>query len=423
MDSHQLNDRSLHFLVVDDDPESRKTVIEYLTSLGFAKFSQAKDGIEAWQVLERVSGINFIISDWDMPMMNGLTLLQRVRSHPSTSNIPFLIMTSPISQEAEKVILAAESYVDAYIIKPFRSQTLSEKIDQLLNLSVRGPQKMALVVDDDTDSREMVVEFLKKLGFKSVEAYPDGKAALEFLKDKADEVGLIVSDWEMPQMSGIELLRALKGRPSTQEIPFLMITSQSSMERMKVMQAAQAQVDQYLLKPFTGADLKKRIDVLLDKKKNRKQIQELIGEAAALVEKGSYQKAQLLYETALQLDPENDIALRSLGDVAFKTKGVESALPFYKKAVEANPANVRSYIKLSTAYEQIGLLDKAIALLQTGMKQISFSSELHFQLGRLYNKKGMLNEARIEFEKTLELQLDHQEARIMLEMLGSKRKE
>ena len=77
--------------------------------------------------LERDPSINFIISDWDMPLMNGLTLLQRIKSDPGKANLPFLIMTSPISQEAEKVMLAAENMVDGYLIKPFRSQALQRK--------------------------------------------------------------------------------------------------------------------------------------------------------------------------------------------------------------------------------------------------------------------------------------------------------
>src|SRR5437660_643554 len=118
--------KNLHFLVVDDDPASRSTIAEYLASMGYDKITQAKDGQEATKILEKDKSINFIISDWDMPLVDGYSLLQKVRAMASRAHTPFLIVTSPISQETEKIILAAESMVDAYLIKPFRSQVLRE---------------------------------------------------------------------------------------------------------------------------------------------------------------------------------------------------------------------------------------------------------------------------------------------------------
>src|SRR3954468_18287339 len=117
-------EKTHHFLVVDDDEDSRKTVVEYLNSLGYNKITECQDGSDAMRVLERDHSITFIISDWDMPMMSGITLLQKVKANPTKANLPFMIMTSPISQEQEKVVLAAESLVDGYLIKPFRSEAL-----------------------------------------------------------------------------------------------------------------------------------------------------------------------------------------------------------------------------------------------------------------------------------------------------------
>lgn len=410
-------DKEMHFLVVDDTQESRETVVEYLRTLGYEKISEATDGAEGLRILERDSSINFVISDWDMPTLNGLGLLQKVRSSPIRSNLPFLIMTSPVSAEAEKIMMAAENYVDAYVIKPFRSSILQEKIEKMLETSVHGPKKQAVLVDDDPDARAMIAEYLKHLGFKDVHEFEDGRTALERLQANSANIGLIVSDWEMPQMNGLEFLKACKSNQQLAEIPFLMVTSQSSMERMKVMQAAKENVDQYLLKPFTGTEMKKRIDSLLEKARSKKIIQSLMTEAAGHMEHGRFKTAQGAFEQILRLDPEDDGALRGMGDVSIKLSGVEASLPYYKRAVEANPLNVKGYVKLAAAYEHVALVDKAIALLQNGVKQVSFSADLHFHLGRLYNRKGMSLAARAEFEKTLAIQLDHQEARLMLEML------
>jgi two-component system, chemotaxis family, chemotaxis protein CheY len=413
--------KQLHFLVVDDDAESVSMVTEYLKSMGYEHVSTAKDGAEATRALDADPTINFVISDWDMPYMNGLSLLQRVRASPVRANIPFLIMTSPISAEADKVIMAAESYVDGYVIKPFRSQVLRDKIDKMLQASVHGLQKQVVVVDDDKDARAMVVEYMKAFGFKDVHECENGKQALEHISQNHEKIGMIVSDWEMPELTGVELLRVCKTQKNLSEIPFLIITSQSSMERMKVMQAAKAQVDQYLLKPFKGDEIKKRIDALLLKQQSKREVQAHLTEANTHLEHGRYQRAQAAFEKILTLDATNEVALRGLGDIYSKIKGVEAALPFFKRAVEAAPMNAQNYLKLSASYEQVGLIDKAISLLQTANQSIGFNAELHFQLGKLYSKRGMVPLAKAEFEKTLEIQLDHQEARLMLEMMGFRR--
>ena len=414
--------KDYHFLVVDDDDQSRETIVEYLRTMGYEKITSAKDGAEAIRIIEHTPSINFIISDWDMPMVNGLGLLQRVRTHPMRSHIPFLIATSPISQEAEKIILAAENMVDSYIIKPFRSNVLEEKIKDILSKSVHGPQKQVVLVDDDQDARETVAEYLDSMGFKDVKLFTNGHEALEYLKENALNVGLIVSDWEMPEINGIELLKFCKSNSTMAQIPFLMITSQSSMEKMKVVQAAKASVDQYLLKPFNISEIKDRIKQVMEKSRSRAEVQILILKAQENAEAGRYEGARRYFEQALQLDPEQDTALRGLGEITMKTKGVEHALPYFKRAVEANPYSIHNYLMLCNAYEKTGFPDKAISLIQTGIQHVSFSAELHFQLGQLYYKKGQYDPALAEFEKTVELQLDHKEAKLMIDMITGGRR-
>jgi two-component system chemotaxis response regulator CheY len=407
-----------HFLVVDDDAGSRGTVVEYLKSMGHARVTEAVDGTDAMRALERDPSISFVISDWDMPLMNGLTFLQRLKSDPGKANLPFVIMTSPISHESEKVMMAAESLVDGYLIKPFRSQALQDKIETTLKLAIRGPQKQVLLVDDDNDARAMVAEYLSAMGFKDVHQEADGKAALEYLGRNASHVGLVVSDWDMPEINGLQLLNVCKNSPTLRGIPFLMITSQSSIESMKVVQAARASVDSYLLKPFGLDDIRKRVQTLIDKERTKSEVQGLLAAALEHISHRHFQRAQRRLEQVLKLDQGNETALRELGDIFMKEKGVQDALPYFKRLVENNPYSARGYLKLCGAYEYLGWIDKAIALLQTAIIQIGFSAELHFSLGKLYHRRGMLEEAKAEMEKTLALQLDHQEARLMLEMLN-----
>ncbi len=383
--------------------------------------TQAKDGADAIRKLEKDPSITFIISDWEMPLMDGLSFLQRVKFNPSRANLPFLIVTSPISKEAEKVVLAAENLVDGYLIKPFRIHLLKEKIDSALAVSIRGPQKQALVVDDDPDARATVVDYLESMGFKDIQQAQSGKEALTYLAKAGDKVGLIISDWEMPELSGVELLAYCKRVPNLREVPFLIVTSQTSIERMKVMSAAKERVDDYLLKPFGLDEMKRRIETLIERSRTHSEVHDLSLEANDALEHGKYDKAQTMFDEILRINPDSDVALRGMGEALLRLKGAQAALPFFKKAIDSNPVNPKGYQRLAFAYEQVGLVEKGIALLETAIEQISFNADLHFQLGQLLMKRGNEASAIQEFEKTLEIQLDHQEARVMLEMLKSKR--
>lgn len=120
-------------LVADDDDVVRKIIIEHLISFGFKHFLEAKDGSEAFRyIVDPLQRIDLVISDWEMPRTDGLTLLRAVRANREKNVIPFIMVTSQQSQERMKISKAALHKVDSYIVKPFRSETLREKVFQVL---------------------------------------------------------------------------------------------------------------------------------------------------------------------------------------------------------------------------------------------------------------------------------------------------
>lgn len=124
---------ALSILVVDDDAMVRTILIEYLVSFGFKRIEEAKNGRQALKSLQVDSKFyDVIISDWEMPDVDGLVLLKAVRNHPVLSNAKFIMVTSQGSQERLKISRAAKSRVDAYIVKPFRGDTLKRKIYDVL---------------------------------------------------------------------------------------------------------------------------------------------------------------------------------------------------------------------------------------------------------------------------------------------------
>lgn len=123
----------LTVMVVDDDPMVRQIIIQNLKAVGFQKFLEAGDGSEAHKhILDPLQNVDLVICDWEMPKTDGLTLLRAIRSHRTRGHIPFIMVTSQQSQERMKITKAAQNQVDAYIVKPFRAETLREKVFEVL---------------------------------------------------------------------------------------------------------------------------------------------------------------------------------------------------------------------------------------------------------------------------------------------------
>jgi two-component system, chemotaxis family, chemotaxis protein CheY len=119
-----------------------------------------------------------------------------------------------------------------------------------------------LVVDDFSTMRRIVKNCLKQLGFDNVAEAEDGQAALNKLQ--SGEFKFIISDWNMPNMMGIDLLKAVRGDAKLKAIPFLMVTAEAQKEN--VLEAAKAGVSNYIIKPFTADVLQTKMEAIFSKK-------------------------------------------------------------------------------------------------------------------------------------------------------------
>jgi two-component system chemotaxis response regulator CheY len=113
-----------------------------------------------------------------------------------------------------------------------------------------------LVVDDFATMRKIIKNVLKQINVESVLEAENGKHALTVLK--GDTVDLIISDWIMPEMTGIEFLKACKQDEAIKKIPFIMVTAEA--QKDNIMEAIKSGVDNYIVKPFTPEKLKDAID-------------------------------------------------------------------------------------------------------------------------------------------------------------------
>ena len=116
-----------------------------------------------------------------------------------------------------------------------------------------------LIVDDFSTMRRIVRNLLKELGFTNIEEAEDGAVALAKLKGGSFD--FVISDWNMPNMTGIELLRAIRGDAALSSLPVLMITAEAKKEN--IIEAAQAKASGYIVKPFTAAVLDEKLSKIL----------------------------------------------------------------------------------------------------------------------------------------------------------------
>lgn len=118
----------IKFLVVDDFSTMRRIVRNLLKELGFTNVDEAEDGVVAWQKIQG-SSFDFIITDWNMPNMDGLTLLQTIRGNATFKSLPVLMITAEAKKE--NIIAAAQAGATGYIVKPFTAATLNEKLTKI----------------------------------------------------------------------------------------------------------------------------------------------------------------------------------------------------------------------------------------------------------------------------------------------------
>jgi two-component system chemotaxis response regulator CheY len=121
-------DKNMKILIVDDFATMRGIIKNLLRDLGFTNVAEADDGHTALPVL-RAGNFEFLITDWNMPIMTGLDLLKAVRADAKLAKLPVLLVTAEAKRD--QIVEAAQAGVNGYVVKPFTANTLKEKIDKI----------------------------------------------------------------------------------------------------------------------------------------------------------------------------------------------------------------------------------------------------------------------------------------------------
>jgi two-component system chemotaxis response regulator CheY len=130
-----MADPNMKFLVVDDFSTMRRIVRNLLKELGFNNVEEAEDGVDALAKL-RGGAFQFVISDWNMPNMTGIDLLRNIREDGTLKGLPVLMVTAEAKKE--NIIAAAQAGASGYVVKPFTSATLDEKLAKIFKTMEGG---------------------------------------------------------------------------------------------------------------------------------------------------------------------------------------------------------------------------------------------------------------------------------------------
>lgn len=123
-----MADKNIRFLVVDDFATMRRIVRNLLKDLGFNNVEEAEDGQDALNKMQQ-SAFDFVISDWNMPNVDGLQLLTQIRNTPAWNTMPVLMVTAEAKKE--NIIAAAQAGASGYVVKPFTAAILEEKLNKI----------------------------------------------------------------------------------------------------------------------------------------------------------------------------------------------------------------------------------------------------------------------------------------------------
>lgn len=276
-------------LIIDDLESTRKIIADYLRKFGITKIVEAANGVEAMKILAS-HPVTIILSDWNMPVMNGLELLLSVRSNDRLYALPFMMITA--ETERELIMQAVQAGVSDLLVKPFSYSNFAQRLTRMLDWhprfngpidpakaipgldpkfsginrklldretalnSIEKPVEKAtiLVVDDTPDNLQLMAGLFE--GEYHLKLANNGEKAVRICQSDTPP-DLLLLDIMMPDMDGFEVAKALRGHPSSEIIPIIFVTAMTdSAARMQGMELGA--ID-FVTKPIDPEGLKIRV--------------------------------------------------------------------------------------------------------------------------------------------------------------------
>lgn len=274
-------------LVVDDHEAMRRITVNQLRQLGVEQVQTAKNGAEALRLMQ-LHRFDVVLSDWNMPVMTGIELLEAIRADKQLFATPFILITAEAERSGVEQAIARG--VTSLLLKPYAPRQLMARLERALTAKPRAPatappvpatapdpvaaqveedpRPSILIVDDTPDNLVLLSQLFK--GEYRVRLAQTGAKALEFATGDAPP-DLVLLDIMMPGMDGFEVARALREHPASQAIPIIFVTAMASADAR--LQGLDLGAVDYITKPIDPATLKPRIRNFMRYVQLRKDLQ------------------------------------------------------------------------------------------------------------------------------------------------------
>lgn len=378
--------RKLCFLVVDDRYNMRHLVCSYLRSFGFENTEEATNGVKALERLQK-GGVDFIICDWMMPYLSGLDLLRKVRTDPTLQDIPFLMITGEVNEDA--VAEAVEEVVDDYLIKPFTAERLRDKVATILN----GRMQPSLIDKALAGADELMEagrpDAAASVLRKALEAYPGSPRALHALGRAVEAGGDLESALSCYQQALDLSERFVKAHDAVARV----------MSKLGRHQAAERHLRQA---------------ARISPRKASRQVE--LGKV--LLEQGRTEEGLAAMDRARRGGGGDAELSRQMGEALLSAGLNRQAAQAFENALTIDPQMVHVYNRLGIAYRRQKLFDKAIEQYRKALEISPQDENLLFNFALANFEAGRKHGAKRALERALAIRPDFSEAKSLLARLA-----
>lgn len=260
-----------------------------------------------------------------------------------------------------------------------------------------------LIVDDKANMRRTIRNMLRVLGFTSFREAEDGDVALKKLR--SEDFNLVLCDWNMPRMSGVEVLRQAREDERFKDLAFIMVTAEVG--EATVAESIESDVDGYIIKPFVPKTLEKKITEIMAKRLTPSELDTRLQVAEVLVKAGNYTEAHRELDKAAQISPRSP-KLHYFRGLIFEGQGnLEQAEKAFLKAREMGPKFIKAHEKLAEIYEKTGRVSEMSKIIKEAVQISPKNPDRQAKLGEALLAEGRIQEAKKAFNEAIHLDPDN----------------
>ena len=379
-------DRSLRFLVVDDDDEMRRFLAATLRVLGFKIVRQVREGQEGIDLLKQLP-MDFVLSDWEMPGMDGMALLREMRAEPMWDLVPFLLLSANINAE---VAAEAEDYgADGHLLKPIRQDVLMSAIQRIVEyrdvfteIYILTSRAKALA---DASVREDAYEEIRKAQMK----YPGNPMVW-------NESGLVLSILGEQEMAEWCHKRAI-------ELNRRFLKAYDSLGALYFNQ-----------RRFSDARLILEKAVLLSPR-NKFRHREI---GKACLAEGFVEKARSWFYEAVALEGNSGARHAAVGEIFFELERADLAEHDFSQACQTDPGMIHYYNRLGIALRRQGKLKEAAQNYKRAINIAPGDPIVYYNYAIALSELKDIPQAKASLQRSLALDPGFNEAQALLDRLS-----